>query len=179
MKIRRDVALTLVAAILVAAFVVLVLWLYRFRPTLGAPFLILGWMSLLATAYFLARAVRVSFARAPDDLAAVDERQRDELEREKKLLLKAIKEAEFDRELHKLDAAEADGIIGRYRARAIEILRALEPAQGKPGKDYGALIETELGKRLAAQRHVCAGCGKANDPDAAFCKGCGTKLASA
>ncbi|HKA88776.1 MAG TPA: zinc ribbon domain-containing protein [Haliangiales bacterium] len=178
MRTRGETILTLIATILVAAFVVLVLWLYRWRPTLGAVFLVFGWMSLLATAYFLARAVSVDFGRRDVGEAALSDDHRAELEREKKLLLKAIKEAEFDRELHKLDAGEADSIIQGYRARAIEILRALEPADGKAAKDYGSLIEAELAKRLAAEKHICAACGKANDDDAAFCKGCGKKLSA-
>jgi hypothetical protein len=152
------------------------LWLYRWGPTLGAVFLVLGWMSLLATTFFLAKAVRVDFSRREDDEASLDDDRRAELEREKKLLLKAIKEAEFDRELHKLDEAEAATVIHRYRTRAIEILRALEPVEGKVGKDYGAMVEAELRKRLAAEKHVCAACGKTNDDDAAFCKGCGKQL---
>jgi len=178
MKTRSDTLLAVIATALVVAFVVVVLWLYRWRPTLGAPFLVLGWMSILATGYLLAKAVKVSFVRDRADVAAEDDAHRAELEHEKKLLIKAIKEAEFDRDLHKLDDAEATEVIERYRARAIEIFRALEP-ELKKGKDYGPVIEAELAKRLAAQRHACVACGKINDDDAAFCKGCGKQLPAA
>lgn len=178
MRTRSGSVLSLAATILVVVFVLVVLWLYRWQPTLGAVFLVLGWMSLLGTTYFLAKAVRVDFSRGIEGELALDEDRRAELEREKKLLLKAIKEAEFDRDLHKLEASEAETIIHGYRTRAIEILRALEPTQGKVGKDYGSLIEAEIKKRLAAEKHVCAACGKVNDDDAAFCKGCGKQISA-
>jgi len=174
---RRAAILTIGATVAVGGFVLLVLWHYRFRPTLGAPFLVLGWMSLLATGYFLAKAARIDFSRteaATEDVVSGERRA--ELLREKKLLLKAIKEAEFDRDLKKLDEGEADTIISRYRARAIDILRLLSPERETGAKDYASLVEEELQKRLAAGPRPCLDCGKVNDEDAAFCKGCGAKL---
>jgi PAS domain-containing protein len=173
---RRAAILTIGATVAVVGFVLLVLWHYRFRPTLGAPFLVLGWMSLLATGYFLAKAARIDFSRTEVTEDSLNEERRAELMREKRLLLKAIKEAEFDRDLKKLDETEADGIILRYRARAVDILRLLEPEKETGGQDYASLVEEELHKRLAAGPRACLDCGKVNDEDAAFCKGCGAKI---
>jgi hypothetical protein len=173
---RRAAILTIDATVAVGGFVLLVLWHYRFRPTLGAPFLVLGWMSLLATGYFLAKAARIDFSRTEVVEDALNEERRGELMREKRLLLKAIKEAEFDRDLKKLDETEAETIIQRYRARAVDILRLLEPERETGVKDYASLVEEELSRRLAAGPRGCLECGKVNDEDAAFCKGCGAKI---
>ena len=113
-------------------------------------------------------------------------RTRAALEREKTLVLRAIKELEFDRAMGKVAPADFRDVNGRLRARAITLMQQLDVAL--PG--YGAEIERELARRLTAlgeaapatdsgdgaARPVCAGCGTANEPDARFCKGCGTPL---
>ncbi|HLL22450.1 MAG TPA: hypothetical protein VK427_09980 [Kofleriaceae bacterium] len=57
-----------------------------------------------------------------------------ELEREKRTLLKAIKEAEFDQQMGKLSKADADGMIAIYRARAIEVIKEIEIQSSTGGK---------------------------------------------
>ncbi|MBA3818109.1 MAG: hypothetical protein H0X17_04410, partial [Deltaproteobacteria bacterium] len=49
-----------------------------------------------------------------------------ELEREKRALIKAIKEAEFDQQMGKLSKADADSMIAVYRARAIEVIKEID-----------------------------------------------------
>lgn len=49
-----------------------------------------------------------------------------ELDREKRSLLKAIKEAEFDHQMGKLSKVDADTMINTYRSRAIEVIKELE-----------------------------------------------------
>ena len=101
--------------------------------------------------------------------------RRAELLSEKKLLLKAIKELEFDNKMGKIDDRDAAEIIGRYRARAVEILRQLDDQSG--GKTYEAIVEKELARRLGqAAPGTCAACGTANDADAVFCKKCGKQV---
>ena len=51
---------------------------------------------------------------------------RGELEKEKKTLLKGIKEAEFDAAMGKLSKADADSLIRDYRGRAIEVIKQIE-----------------------------------------------------
>ncbi len=169
---RRFLVVVVVA---VVGFTVATLAVYRFHPTAGAVFLSLGWLSILATGFFLVKAasfdLRAGAGASPSDLSFA---RREELEREKKLLLKAIKEVEFDRDTGKLEGSEAAEAIRRYRARAVEILRALDEG---PQRRYEAAIEEELRKRLAAAGPpVCPSCGAKNDHDAAFCKKCGAKL---
>ena len=108
------------------------------------------------------------------------------LEREKMLVLRSIKELEFDRAMGKVSAKDFDEMAGRLRARAMSLMRQLDTEAG-----YRELIERELQARLSsplarAKRPARPGskdpgscaCGIANDTDAAFCKRCGAKLAS-
>jgi hypothetical protein len=72
------------------------------------------------------------------------------------------------------EAAEA---IGRFRGRAVEILRLLDE---EPARLHEAEIEKELARRLAeAADGKCPACGTANDEDATFCKKCGLKIGGA
>jgi hypothetical protein len=131
-------------------------------------------------------------------------RSRDALEREKTLVLRSIKELEFDRAMGKVSPRDFDEMAGRLRARAIMLMKQLDEG----GTGYRELIEKELKARLRHSREAglkasttdvvgpqtapgpttgsasteldttCA-CGTVNDPDAAFCKRCGTRLSVA
>ncbi len=98
-----------------------------------------------------------------------------DLDREKQLVLKAIREIELDYQMRKVAEADYKEMTHRYRARAMRLLREIDA-----GDDYRALIEQELKTRLAAIEaaggHGCATCGTPNDTDAEFCKKCGAKL---
>src|SRR5262249_23511899 len=138
--------------------------------TPGAVFLTLGWMAILATGALLAKAVSFDMRVGAGETGAAG--RRDDLEREKKLLLKAIKEVEFDRDTGKLDTGEAADAIRRYRGRAVDILRQLDES---PARRYETQIEEELARRLVDSG--CPSCGAKLDDDAAFCKKCGAKVA--
>jgi hypothetical protein len=118
-------------------------------------------------------------------------RSRDALEREKTLALRSIKELEFDRAMRKLSDKDFEEMGGRLRARAMSLMRQLDEG----GSGYRLLIEKELKSRLAALPDgdtqpghsklsvpipsagvFCTACGTPSDPDAAFCKRCGTRL---
>jgi hypothetical protein len=118
------------------------------------------------------------------------------LEREKMLALRAIKELEFDRAMGKLSAKDFDEMAGRLRARAMSLMKQLDASEDSA---YRQLIERELAARMRGRSAarprpaatpgaepvapdarvqagpVCA-CGTTNDPDASFCKKCGTRL---
>ncbi len=76
--------------------------------------------------------------------ARVTGRRRKELEREKHLVLRAIKELEFDRDMGKVGVADFDEISSRFRARARRLLRELDDEPD----DLRGIIEKELRARL-------------------------------
>ncbi len=71
-------------------------------------------------------------------------RTRAALEREKTIVLRAIKELEFDRAMGKVSEADCDEMIGRLRGRAVRLIRQLDA--GSAG--YRELIDRELNARL-------------------------------
>ena len=108
-------------------------------------------------------------------------RTRIALEREKSLVLRSIKELEFDHAMGKIAKSDFDEMSGRLRARAAGLIRQLDAGGG-----YREQIEKEVAKRLEgeapATHHApaaaagCAQCGTAHDADAKFCKNCGARL---
>jgi len=105
---------------------------------------------------------------------------RADLEREKALTLRSIKELEFDRAMGKLSERDFEEMSGRLRSRAMGIMKQLDAGTGV----YRAQIEKDLAARLGSARPatrtaVACACGTKNDPDARFCKSCGTKLEAA
>jgi hypothetical protein len=104
-------------------------------------------------------------------------RTRVALEREKALVLRSIKELEFDFAMRKISQADFDEMAGRLRMRALGLMEQLDAGGG-----YRDQIEREVARRLGAPPPtetlavpVCE-CGVENDPDARFCKSCGAKL---
>jgi len=107
-------------------------------------------------------------------------RTRVALEREKTLVLRSIKELEFDFAMRKMSQADFDEMAGRLRQRALGLMEQLDAGGG-----YREQIDQEVARRLgvpaAAEPEptatpVCAECGVENDRDARFCKSCGAKL---
>jgi hypothetical protein len=100
------------------------------------------------------------------------------LDREKSLVLRSIKDLEFDHAMRKVSDKDFEDMGARLRVRAARLLRQLDQ-----GTSYRQEIEREIAKRLgttpAARARACAACGASNDADAKFCKGCGTKLEAA
>jgi len=115
-------------------------------------------------------------------------RTRAALEREKVLVLRAIKDLEFDRAMGKVSEKDFAEMSGRLRLRAATLIRQLDRGAG-----YREEIERELAKRVGTVNRTptfsssatttagakrCA-CGSTNDIDARFCKNCGARLVAA
>jgi hypothetical protein len=164
-------------------------------------------LALLSAAVLAAGLAAAAFHRMIAPLASprdearpapVVGRTRAALEREKTLVLRSIKELEFDRAMGKLCEADFLEMAGRLRARALALMRQLE--QGD--EIYCEMVERELAARLGrppqvagapgspapsvtassaapARERSCAACGAPADRDARFCKRCGTRLADA
>jgi hypothetical protein len=129
----------------------------------------------------------------------LSERARAVVEREKLLVLRALKDLEFDRAMGKMSASDFDEMAARLRGRALSLMKQLD----EDGSGYRTLIERELSARMAPRAGgrapaalpveartpvttsahtaeerttgLCT-CGTANDADALFCKRCGAKL---
>jgi hypothetical protein len=117
------------------AIAVLVLgWLFialvnHFHFTAPLVFACIGHLAVVATIYNLWRtgaAAVDSTDDAGDSTWAKPAGALGELEREKRTLLKAIKEAEFDLQMGKLSQRDADEMIRGYRARAIDVIKEID-----------------------------------------------------
>ena len=113
-------------------------------------------------------------------------RSRAAVEREKTLVLRSIKELEFDRAMGKVSEADFEEMGRRLRARAIRLMKQLDIE----AVDFLAVIERELHERLGrspepapasagARERTCGTCQASNDVDARFCKACGAALSGA
>ena len=127
-------------------------------------------------------------------------RTRAAIDREKTLVLRSIKELEFDYAMGKVAKADFDEMSARLRARAAGLIKQLDAGGG-----YKEQIAREVEGRLAEQgaqgaqgaqsaqgagaqgagaqgalsqevEGACGECGTVNDADAKFCKNCGAKL---
>jgi hypothetical protein len=140
---------------------------------------------LLSLTVFAAAAVGIATLRTvmpltskatPDNTQVLGGRTRAVLERDKALVLRSIKELEFDRAMGKVSEKDFIEMSGRLRARAARLMRQLDAGAG-----YREQIEREIEKRLGkapvvAAVGMCASCGTKNDADAKFCKGCGKAM---
>jgi hypothetical protein len=77
------------------------------------------------------------------DRQPLSERARLDLEREKALTLRSIKELEFDRAMGKVSPQDFDEMAGRLRARALGIMKQLDAGTSA----YRELIEKEIAAR--------------------------------
>ena len=155
---------------------------------------------LLSLTIFGAAAVGLAAWRTFAPLASEDDaagpqmlggRTRAALEREKSLVLRSIKELEFDRAMGKISEKDFGDMSARLRGRAAGLIRQLDA-----GTVYRDEIEKEIARRTKKPEHArakslvpdpespipavsasaCISCGTANDPDARFCKHCGQAL---
>ena len=194
---RRRVML-LASGALVTAGLVLGLLVFGFGARLDAPTIALA-AAAATLVYALGQLYAMVWALSrPERIAQVGQAAgsftQGELRDEKRRLLRAIKELEFDHGMGKLSTGDFETVIATYRLRAIEVMRALEG---------GASLHPELARLLAEREHptpavdvaalsavpspvllapldettkLCNGCGRSNDPDARFCKHCGVAL---
>jgi hypothetical protein len=116
----------------------------------------------------------------PDEPIMIGGRTRIALEREKSLVLRSIKELEFDFAMGKIAKADFDEMSTRLRSRAVGLMKQLDAGGGNK-----EIIQKEVAARLSQQEPirrqpdvpgVCEACETQNDPDAKFCKNCGARL---
>jgi hypothetical protein len=170
------------------AAVAMVYGLAILHMRMGAPLVMLGLggLTLVLAGIALWRVLDpLSRDELPAPAAPRAPQRLRELEREKQLVLKAIKEVELDYQMRKIAEPDYKDMVERYRARAMRLISELEA-----GDNFRPLIERELRDRLAAAEvagtqettaapmvdGACPACGTKNDDDARFCKKCGGKL---
>jgi hypothetical protein len=115
----------------------------------------------------------------PDATRSVAGRTRVALEREKALVLRTIKELEFDRAMGKMSEKDFVDMSARLRARAARLIRQLDA-----GATYRDSIEREIERRVApkvktpaaAAARFCPQCGARADAAARFCAQCGAAI---
>lgn len=93
---------------------------------------------------------------------------REALEVEKVIVMRSIKELEFDRAMRKISDADFAEIDQRLRARAVSLMAELE----RPDAD----APVDVPPAAAAVDDRCPSCDVQNDADARFCKSCGQRL---
>jgi hypothetical protein len=106
-------------------------------------------------------------------------RTRAALDREKTLVLRSLKELEFDKAMGKVSDKDFAEMSARLRLRAAGLLRQLDAGTG-----YRGAIEQEIERRVGrapagnavAATVTCPKCHAGNDADARFCKRCGSGL---
>ncbi len=121
------------------------------------------------TAYALHKALLGLWSGAGDE-EPLGVRQREILQQEKTLVLRAIKDLDFDYGMKKVSEADYTDMLERLRARALLLMQQLERVPATP-------VAT-AGKVRRATSTPCARCGTRNEPDAKFCKQCGDRLGS-
>jgi hypothetical protein len=158
--IRRGIA----AGVLVIGWA-FVLWNNRFHITAPVVFVCLAYLAVIATVYNLWRtgAAAVAPENEGADAWARPTGARGELDKEKRTLLKAIKEAEFDQAMGKLSKKDADEMIANYRARAIEVIKELDRLDAGQEGTVKERIRREVKARLELQAKEKVQPQRAND----------------
>ncbi|MGE5185433.1 MAG: hypothetical protein ACM31C_25390 [Acidobacteriota bacterium] len=134
-----------------------ILWQNDFHLTAPVVFVALGYLAVVALIVNMWKtgAMAVAPEQAGDEAWERPIGPREELEKEKRTLLKAIKEAEFDHQMGKLSKVDADAMIATYRQRAIAVIKELDLMDPRTTADE-AYRGTMLTKREKIEREVKA-----------------------
>jgi hypothetical protein len=171
----RDRKILLAGASLLLAGWVVILMVNRWHVTAPVVFLGIGWFALIlcGRAFFWAAQAASTEGNERESAGFELSSGREvELEREKRALLKAIKEVEFDREMGKMSEADALEITRVYRGRAIEVLKELEEVAEGNHVSEAVSIDKEIEREVRARLAVAGVAarkkpGKASDEGAA------------
>jgi hypothetical protein len=148
-RTRRLRAAAIVAGVILVG-AVFIAWSHRFHVTVPVVVMTLGWIAVVSAVYTLIRIGTTASDHEADDAAWWKPTgKREELEREKRSLLKAIKEIEFDREMGKMSETDAAEILRVYRGHAIEVIKALDHVDSGGPRSVREEIEREVKARLA------------------------------
>jgi len=189
-SLARMVSLGLPLGGLVGAIVV------GFVAGIGSALLVVAAAALLGTIALLWASVRTLSGDAPLslDLEAVGARRYgvDGLSEQKRRVLRALKDLESDRAVGKIEEADYDMLVARYRDDAKTVMREMdlqvEPLRNEAEKvaraylkkrglaPEGVPAEETPAPAPEGGRVACRKCKTSNEPDATFCKKCGGPL---
>jgi len=160
----------------------------------GPALLVLAFGALVGTIALLWASLRTLSGDAPLpaglERAASQSHGASAMAERKRRVLRALKDLESEHAIGKIDDADYDAISGLYREEAKLVMRELDlevaPSRAEAEKlalDYVAqrgLAAKVAGNRplamKAAERVVCGSCATSNEPDATFCKQCGSPI---
>jgi hypothetical protein len=128
--VARPFPMWLGAVVLVPPGWAYVLHNVRWHLTASTVMLLICWAAVVATGFWAVRMAMAAATEGDEGWFAV-RGKREELEREKRGLLKAIKDIEFDHETGKLSKDDAAALTASYRARAIEVIKTIEAEAGE------------------------------------------------
>lgn len=145
------------AGVLIAGVLLLMGWaviLHSYHWHLGAPavFLFIGWGAILLSARFLWQSAWAAATEPRSDTGDDFWRpvgKREELLAEKKALIKAIKEVEFDHDMGKMSDGDAGELTRYYRLRAIEVIKSLDSGGDDASLPTAERIKRDVEVRLA------------------------------
>jgi hypothetical protein len=172
--------------------------------SLGSALLVLAATALLGTIALLWTSVRTLSGDAPlpVQMETATVHRADAMSDRKRQALRALKDLENERALGRIDDEDYRQLSATYRQQAKDVLREME-SEVAPVRDEAERIARDYLKRhgvavpalavqaaapaLAVQavaasrpardeRVSCAKCSASNEPDAAFCKGCGAPM---
>ena len=107
--------------------------------------------------------------------AAADDEHVDGLVTRRDTTYSMLKELEFDYHSGLLTEEDYHDLEGRYRGKAISILKSLDQAE-PAGDDAGDAIEREVAELRREKQRFCSQCGVAALPADRFCANCGVSL---
>ena len=196
-KLGRALALGIPLAGIVGAAIVGILF------NAATAILVLIGAALLGVIALLWGSIRILSGDAPlpPELEALEGVTRgvDALAARKKMLIRAIKDLENERDLGKLETADFDQLSENYRDQLKTVLKQMDetlaphrekaeqiarehlqkaglaekPYRGDPPPADAAAEEKKTEK---SERRICSKCEASNEPDAKFCKECATSL---
>ncbi|MFO0678245.1 MAG: zinc ribbon domain-containing protein [Polyangiaceae bacterium] len=195
-KLSRAFAFGLPLVTVVAAVVVGAL------SSVGPAILVLAGGALLGVIAFLWASLRVLSGESSVDGELVAARRIasiEALEDRKRIILRTIKDLEHENAIGKLDEEDYADLVAHYRAEAVTLMRTLDAevapvmakaeavanaylartgigAATKDAKTAGAKDGERISTTGRESRLPCPKCATSNEPDAAFCKSCGTAL---
>jgi hypothetical protein len=167
--------------------------------SLGSALLVLAATALLGTIALLWTSVRTLSGDAPLPIhmdAAPAARGTDAMTDKKRQALRALKDLENERAVGRIDDEDYRQLAATYREQAKDVLREMEREVAPVREEAERIAREYLERRGVAtsaalsapavqptapkpkgtERVACARCSASNEPDAAFCKGCGAAM---